>query len=104
MTDQNTSSRSRSPRPVIRDLRFAGTVAAGLCAGVLGAGAIVAPLVGWDKLPSALTSGGEHTLTVTKPAIPSSNTAPRDNRSRAGSGSSATIAVVGPVTVADTIL
>src|SRR4051812_4668659 len=103
MTDHHTSSRSRGSRPVIRDLRFAGTVAAGLCAGVLGVGAIAAPLVGWDKLPSALTSGGEHTLTVDRPAIPSSQTS-RESRGRPGSGTPATIGVVGPVAVPGTVL
>src|SRR4051794_38990016 len=105
MTDHNTSSRSRATRPVIRDLRFAGTVAAGLCAGVLGVGAIVAPLVGWNKLPSSLTSGSEHTLPVTPPAIPSSTTASRDNRGRTGTGTgigvvsanAAQIGITGPV-------
>src|SRR3954452_21560398 len=100
MTDHHTSSRSRGSRPVIRDLRFAGTVAAGLCAGVLGIGAIAAPLVGWDKLPGALTSGEEGSLVVDRPAIPASNTSRESNgRSGTGAGSQARVGVVGPVAV-----
>ena len=49
-----------TPRPpvenlrklALRDLRFASTVAAGLIAGVLGVGALAAPLVGWSDWPT----------------------------------------------------
>src|SRR3954454_12468984 len=36
------------------DLRFAGTITAGLVAGTLGLGALAAPLVGWKDWPAAL--------------------------------------------------
>ena len=42
----------------VRDLRFAGTVAAGLVAGVLGVGALSAPLLGWSEWPDALQFRG----------------------------------------------
>ncbi|MGZ8647702.1 MAG: hypothetical protein ACXW08_03580, partial [Solirubrobacteraceae bacterium] len=43
-------------RPVaVRDLKFAGTVAAGLVAGVLGVGALSAPLLGWSTWPERLS-------------------------------------------------
>src|SRR3954471_14193364 len=102
MTDHHTSSRSRGSRPVIRDLRFAGTVAAGLCAGVLGIGAIAAPLVGWDKLPSALTSGGEGSLVVDGPATTA--TTVRTSEGRSDSRAPARIGVVGPVAASGTVL
>src|SRR3954471_20034175 len=50
MTEPNTSSRSSTTG---RDLKFAGTIAAGLCAGVLGVGAIAVPLMGWNDWPEA---------------------------------------------------
>src|SRR3954469_8374424 len=99
MTDHHTSSQTRASRPIMRDLRFAGTVAAGLCAGVLGVGAIAAPLVGWDKLPSALTSGGEGSLVVDRPA-----STPSSNALRSRTGTPAHIGVVGPVAVPGTVL
>src|SRR3954447_19524845 len=101
MTDHTTTSRTRGNRRVMRDLRFAGTVAAGLCAAVLGVGAIAAPLVGWDKLPSALTSGGEGSLVVDGPATVAGSTPSRDG----SSGRTPTrIGVVGPVAVPGTVL
>ncbi|HLM51653.1 MAG TPA: hypothetical protein VK279_13995, partial [Solirubrobacteraceae bacterium] len=51
MTDRDITNRPSTTR---RDLRFAGTVAAGLCAGVLGVGAIAVPLVGWNDWPQSL--------------------------------------------------
>src|SRR5262245_32328658 len=48
----------RAKRPVgLRDLRFASTVAAGLVAGVLGVGALSAPLLGWSDWPRGLEPG-----------------------------------------------
>src|SRR6185295_4120872 len=43
----------------LRDLRFAGTVAAGLVAGVLGVGALSAPLLGWTNWPDKLQPGAD---------------------------------------------
>src|SRR5919107_2566511 len=91
MTDQNTSA--RNTRPVVRDLRFAGTVAAGLCAGVLGVGAIAVPLVGWHNWPTALKADGGHSLAVEAPAKRSS-TPSRETRARAEKSGPA--GVVGP--------
>src|SRR4051812_18725601 len=55
-TDKTYSMNPRAARPsTLGDLRFAGTVAAGLVAGTLGLGALAAPLVGWKDWPSALT-------------------------------------------------
>src|SRR5215212_6161568 len=56
MTDTNREAR-RSVRSVGRDLRFAGTVAAGLVAGVLGIGALSAPLLGLDNSPGKVEAG-----------------------------------------------
>src|SRR5687767_4184780 len=50
--DQHTSDSARATRPgALRDLRFAGTVAACLVAAVLGVGALAAPLVDWSDWP-----------------------------------------------------
>ena len=58
LTNTNREAR-RTKRPVaVRDLRFAGTVAAGLVAGVLGVGALSAPLLGWSEWPDTLQRGG----------------------------------------------
>ena len=60
MSLTNTNREARRPvRSVgLRDLRFAGTVAAGLVAGVLGVGALSAPLLGWTDWPDGLKPGG----------------------------------------------
>ncbi len=55
-TDSTYSMNPRTARPsALGDLRFAGTIAAGLVAGTLGLGALATPLVGWKDWPSALT-------------------------------------------------
>ena len=54
-TDTTLAMTAHSPRPsALGDLRFAGTIAAGLVAGTLGLGALAAPLVGWKDWPSGL--------------------------------------------------
>src|SRR5829696_9177483 len=70
MTDRDIRTRTSTTR---RDLRFAGTIAAGLCAGVLGVGAIAVPLFGWNDWPQALpvSDGNPITLTGTDDGAPS---------------------------------
>src|SRR6476660_2903683 len=54
-TDTTNSMNTRAARPTtLGDLRFAGTVAAGLVAGTLGLGALATPLVGWKDWTSGL--------------------------------------------------
>jgi hypothetical protein len=66
-----------TPRPsAMGDLRFAGTIAAGLVAGTLGLGALAAPLVGWKDWPSALQS--EATSQPVKLASPQLPGTPRN--------------------------
>src|SRR5829696_7446186 len=62
MTDRDMTNRTSTTR---RDLRFAGTIAAGLCAGVLGVGAIAVPLVGWNDWPQALTAADDGSIIFT---------------------------------------
>ena len=57
LTDTNREASGGARRLAVRDLRFAGTVAAGLVAGVLGVGALSAPLLGWTKWPDGGQSG-----------------------------------------------
>src|SRR4051812_6974389 len=68
LTNTNREAR-RSVRSVgLRDLRFAGTVAAGLVAGVLGVGALSAPLLGWTDWPDKLQPGaGGSPVTMSQP-------------------------------------
>ena len=55
-TDSTHTMTPRTARPTaLGDIRFAGTIAAGLVASTLGLGALAAPLVGWKDWPSALT-------------------------------------------------
>src|SRR5919108_5994903 len=58
LTNTNREATGTSRPLALRDLRFAGTVAAGLVAGVLGVGALSAPLLGWTDWPDALQPGG----------------------------------------------
>jgi len=67
MTDPTISGR---PSNTGRDLKFAGTIAAGLCAGVLGVGAIAVPLLGWDNWPEAHSTADGKPIMLT--AVPDS--------------------------------
>src|SRR4051812_6704190 len=60
LTNTNRGARRKARSVGLRDLRFAGTVAAGLVAGVLGVGAVSAPLLGWTDWPDKLQPGGNH--------------------------------------------
>src|SRR5690348_16647179 len=65
----------------VRDLRYAGTVAAGCIAGVLGVGALTAPLLGWTHWPS---SGTHRDVDATALALraPHVRTVPQRDNSR----------------------
>src|SRR4051794_570639 len=71
-TDNTYAMTARASRPTaLGDLRFAGTIAAGLVAGTLGLGALAAPLVGWKDWPSGLTQQASSLpLRLAKPHTP----------------------------------
>src|SRR5919199_1106218 len=52
-----------------KDLRFAGTLAAGCVAGVLGVGALTAPLLGWTDWPSASARTHAGALALKEPQV-----------------------------------
>ena len=64
LTDTNREASGGARRLALRDLRFAGTVAAGLVAGVLGVGALSAPLLGWTNWPDGVQPGDGNAPTV----------------------------------------
>src|SRR3954454_4250599 len=69
MSLTNTNREARRPERSVglRDLRFAGTVAAGLVAGVLGVGALSAPLLGWNDWPDKIQPGADSPVTMSSP-------------------------------------
>src|SRR3954452_22795874 len=67
LTNTNRGA-ERHMRSGLRDLRFAGTVAAGLVAGVLGVGALSAPLLGWTDWPEKLKAGRGDDVAMKAPA------------------------------------
>src|SRR3954447_21605161 len=69
MSLTNTNREARRPERSVglRDLRFAGTVAAGLVAGVLGVGALSAPLLGWTDWPDNLQPGSQPSVQLRSP-------------------------------------
>src|ERR1700742_2308418 len=67
LTNTNRGAARQMRTGGLRDLRFAGTVAAGLVAGVLGVGALSAPLLGWTDWPDTLQPGGNQTTTMSAP-------------------------------------
>jgi hypothetical protein len=71
MTLENRREGISGDRPsAARDLRFAGTIAAGCIAGVLGVGALTAPLLGWTSWPSAQSGPQGHgALTLAEPSV-----------------------------------
>jgi hypothetical protein len=71
MEFENTREAPRTDSPsAARDLRFAGTIAAGCIAGVLGVGALTAPLLGWTEWPSSQDRGADTAaLSLRPPAV-----------------------------------
>src|SRR3954454_12893664 len=71
MTLENREEGISGDRPsAARDLRFAGTIAAGCIAGVLGVGALTAPLLGWTNWPTQQTGDQTHgPLPLAKPSV-----------------------------------
>src|SRR5919109_2742818 len=88
MSLTNTNREARRPERSVglRDLRFAGTVAAGLVAGVLGVGALSAPLLGWTDWPAALQPGGGDETVQMKPGQRPPVAQNRTERTRSGRG------------------
>src|SRR6478735_4688129 len=87
MLDTDTTYGITSRPSAFGDLRFAGTIAAGLVAGTLGLGALAAPLVGWKDWPSAL--GNDASAPTLKLAGTTPTGAPgksRDGKPDGGSG------------------
>ena len=84
-TDITTFETGRMTRPsALGDLRFAGTIAAGLVAGTLGLGALAAPLVGWRDWPSGLAQASAHgTVKLAKPQRPRTANTARSRGQRA---------------------
>src|SRR5829696_9547181 len=85
MSDTDTTYALNGPaaRPsALGDLRFAGTIAAGLVAGTLGLGALAAPLVGWKDWPSGLEK--DAATTPVRLASPKAQNAPRNGRENSG--------------------
>src|SRR5688572_20366606 len=94
LTNTNREASGANRLLALRDLRFAGTVAAGLVAGVLGVGALSAPLLGWSGWPDDLRPGREDTVRLATGQLP-----PQNEGSAARSGTEApegTIVVAGP--------
>src|SRR5215210_8954924 len=79
----------------MRDVRFAGTVAAGLVAGVLGVGALTAPLLGWTEWPSSPGSN-DQAGTVTLRERASAAPVERPSTGSIGRGATAISPVVVP--------
>src|SRR5215217_4853188 len=81
-TDSTYSMNPRAARPTaLGDLRFAGTVAAGLVAGTLGLGALAAPLVGWKDWPAALQGNtSTQSVRLATPRTPPQREGARDGR------------------------
>src|SRR5262245_13165280 len=92
MSLTNTNREARRPERSVglRDLRFAGTVAAGLVAGVLGVGALSAPLLGWTDWPDSLQPGANNQTVQMPPAQQRQTVAhPPNSGSRTPSGPTA---------------
>src|SRR3954447_21757054 len=99
LTNTNRGARRQMRSLGLHDLRFAGTVAAGLVAGVLGVGALSAPLLGWTDWPDTLQPGGNNkTTTMRSPQQRPTVAQPPNNGSRTPNGPT-TVPGVGAVVV-----
>ncbi len=84
-TDSTYAMTARTARPsALGDLRFAGTIAAGLVAGTLGLGAVAAPLVGWKDWPSGLERDAATTTVRLAEARTNPPRTPQPTRDRDG--------------------
>src|SRR4051794_40267655 len=96
MLDTDTTY-GMTPRPsAFGDLRFAGTIAAGLVAGTLGLGALAAPLVGWRDWPAALGNDTSSETLTLAPALkdkPSRHQGPKTHGAKPTPGGAAPILV-----------
>src|SRR4051812_39049753 len=100
LTNTNRGAQRQMRSVGLRDLRFAGTVAAGLVAGVLGVGALSAPLLGWNDWPDQLKPGSnDNTVQMAAPELRQTVTQERPGKSREPSGAGA-IPGVGTATAA----
>src|SRR4051794_2327341 len=96
LTNTNRQAGRQMRSGGLRDLRFAGTVAAGLVAGVLGVGALSAPLLGWNDWPDKIQPGANSPVTMSSPEQRPAIAQPPRSGSR--TPSSATVPGVGVVT------
>src|SRR5918998_3729355 len=99
MSLTNTDRQARrAKRPVgLRDLRFAGTVAAGLVAGVLGVGALSAPLLDWnDDWPDASDRGGQDDPLTLRAGEDARDKRERSGRSNGGGAGDSVVTIPGP--------
>ena len=102
-TDNTYAMAPCTARPTaFGDLRFAGTIAAGLVAGTLGLGALAAPLVGWKDWPAGLTQTvASADVRLAKPAASNTGNAAADaQRARVGPQSATALTSVGSASVA----
>src|SRR3954467_15179464 len=93
LTNTNREVQRQGRAGGLRDLRFAGTVAAGLVAGVLGVGALTAPLLGWTEWPSSPATS-DHGGTVTLRDKATTTTVARRENSGGSAASRATTPVL----------
>src|SRR3954467_2747945 len=89
LTNTNREVQRQGRAGGLRDLRFAGTVAAGLVAGVLGVGALSAPLLGWTDWPDKLQPGTGTPVQMSSPDQQQAIAQPPRSGSHTGTGPTA---------------
>src|SRR5690348_975320 len=99
LTNTNRGAGRQERAGGLRDLRFAGTVAAGLVAGVLGVGALSAPLLGWTSWPDNLQPGGNDSVHMAAPVVRQPVAQTRPATGRPAAGGPAAVPGVGSATV-----